>query len=35
MIGAAVLLTVDRIEDSIRDCDRAIEINKNYVKVSE
>lgn len=33
-IGAAVLLTVDRIADSIQDCDRAIEINKNFVKVN-
>jgi hypothetical protein len=26
-------LTIDRLDESVRDCDMAIELNKNFVKV--
>ena len=28
-----MLNTVERFDDGIKDCDKAIEINKNFVKV--
>lgn len=34
IIGAAVYNTIERFDDGIRDCDKAIELNKNFVKVS-
>jgi len=33
-IGAAVYLTIDKLDESVKDCDKAIEINKNFVKVT-
>lgn len=31
--GAAVYIAVEEFDKSIMDCERAIELNKNYVKV--
>jgi hypothetical protein len=33
-IGAAVYIALDKFDESIRDCDKAIEINPQFVKVS-
>jgi hypothetical protein len=33
MIGAAVYFTIEDFDRSISDCDRAIELNKAFVKV--
>jgi len=33
LIGAAVYNAIEDFENGIKDCDKAIEVNKDYVKV--
>ena len=34
LIGAAVLLALDRVSEALVDCDKAIELNPDFIKVN-
>ena len=34
VLGAAVFIALEKFEDAITDCDRAIETNPSFVKVA-
>lgn len=35
LIGAAVNIALDKLNDAINDCDRALEVNNKFVKVRD